>query len=149
MFFVFVVFVLVVLVVFFVFVVFVLVVLVVFLVLVVLFVFLIFVVLVVLVAFVVLVVLILSAQAPEIEVRGQIDDAARLGVVDQVPHEVGFQAGAVDEHHRRVGHPPRVARRRLIGVRIGARRQHHVQGDAVAPDPGDDVSDDGGRGDHR
>ena len=89
---------------------------------------------------------ILVTRGPELQVRGQVDDAARR-VGDQVAQEVGLQAGAVDEHDRRVGYLPSVARRRLEGVRIGARRQHHVHRQSVSPDPGDDVPDDG-RGRH-
>ena len=90
-----------------------------------------------------------ALQTPELQIGGQIDHPARFDVGEQVAQEFGFQAGAVDEYDGCVRYLAGIAGRWLKEVRVGADRQHHVQGDLFSPDPGDDVPGDSGGGDDR
>ena len=88
-------------------------------------------------------------QTPELQIGGQIHQPARFDVGEQVAQEFGFQAGAVDEYDGCVRYLAGIAGRWLKEVRVGADRQHHVQGDLISADLGDDVPGDGGGGDDR
>ena len=88
-------------------------------------------------------------QTPELQIGGQIHHPARFDVGEQVAQEFSFQAGAVDEYDGCVRYLAGIAGRRPKEVRVGADRQHHVQGDIFSPDLGDDVPGDGGGGDDR
>ena len=99
--------------------------------------------------FVVPVFLVPVHQTPELQIGGQIHHPARFDVGEQVAQEFVFQAGAVDEYDGCVRYLAGIAGRRPKEVRVGAGRQHHVQGDLFSPDLGDDVPGEGGGGDDR